>query len=75
MTLLVRTPKGTGRSAGAENDDTQTPIQGTPAEVATSIAAFASLGISEVQLVVDPITEESIEWCAQALDILDQTND
>ena len=70
VTLLVRTPKGTGRSAGA-SDAEENPITGSPGEVAASIAAFAVLGISEVQLVVDPITVESIEWCAQALEILD----
>ena len=75
VTLLVRTPKGTGRTTGAVNEGEPAPICGTPAEVAASIAAFASLGIAEVQLVVDPINQESIEWCAQALELLDTSND
>lgn len=74
VTLLVRTPKGTGRTAGDNKGKAESPITGTPTEVAASIAAFAPLGISEVQLVVDPITVESIEWCAEALAILDQTS-
>ena len=73
VTLLVRTPQGTGRNAGDSKGKDETPITGTPAEVAASIAAFAPLGIAEVQLVVDPITVESIEWCGEALAILDRT--
>ena len=68
--VLVRTPEGTGRITGAEKDEPR-PITGTPGEVAAGLAAFASLGIGELQLVVDPITLESIEWCARALEILD----
>ena len=56
---------------GAGDKGDEQPITGTPAEVAACLSAFAPLGISEVQLVVDPITLESIEWCAQTLEILD----
>lgn len=37
------------------------PITGTPEEMAARLRAFAAEGISHVQLVVDPITVDSIE--------------
>jgi len=79
VSLLVRAPKGigrlTGRDSASGNESPDIPISGSPREVARSIAQFASLGIAEVQLVVDPITQESIEWCAQALEVLDTSYD
>ena len=40
-------------------------------EVAEQIAAFGAAGASHVQLVVDPITLDSIEWFSEVLSILD----
>ena len=78
VTLLVRAPKGrgrrTGRSHSSEHEPQDAPISGSPTEVARSIAQFAALGIAEVQLVVDPITQESIKWCSQALEVLDTSH-
>jgi alkanesulfonate monooxygenase SsuD/methylene tetrahydromethanopterin reductase-like flavin-dependent oxidoreductase (luciferase family) len=49
------------------------PVRGSAGEVAEQIAAFAAVGAAHVQLVVDPITRESIEWFAEVLTILDAT--
>lgn len=44
------------------------PLRGTPAELAAELHACAELGISHVQLVLDPITIGSIEAAAAVLD-------
>lgn len=41
------------------------PIQGTTGQIADVLAEVAGLGISHVQLVLDPITDESIERAAE----------
>ena len=61
MALLVQIPGGDGRLMGSTADTP--PITGTPAEIAERILAFSSR-IDHVQLVVDPITIESIETLA-----------
>jgi alkanesulfonate monooxygenase SsuD/methylene tetrahydromethanopterin reductase-like flavin-dependent oxidoreductase (luciferase family) len=38
------------------------PVRGSAVEVAEQIKAFADAGAGHVQLVVDPITRDSIEW-------------
>jgi alkanesulfonate monooxygenase SsuD/methylene tetrahydromethanopterin reductase-like flavin-dependent oxidoreductase (luciferase family) len=48
------------------------PVEGSPAEIATALRAYADEGIAEVQLVVDPITAASIETLAEALAELDR---
>jgi alkanesulfonate monooxygenase SsuD/methylene tetrahydromethanopterin reductase-like flavin-dependent oxidoreductase (luciferase family) len=47
------------------------PVRGTPLEVADQVRAFAEAGAEHVQLVVDPITRDSIEWFAPMLAALD----
>jgi probable F420-dependent oxidoreductase len=44
------------------------PLRGTPAELAAELHACSELGISHVQLVLDPITIGSIEAAAAVLD-------
>lgn len=53
------------RSAEAE------PIRGTPREMAGLLAEIQTLGVAEVQLVLDPITTGSIERAAEVKDLLD----
>ncbi len=48
------------------------PVTGSPAEIADQLAAFGAAGASHVQLVVDPITQDSIEWLAQVTALLDE---
>ena len=43
------------------------PVTGTPAEIAEQLAAFGAAGASHVQLCVDPITRDSIEWLGEVL--------
>ena len=64
--LFVRLPGGTGRLTKYDENDVA-PLEGSSREIADGIRAFADLGLAEVQLVVDPITVESIEALAPVL--------
>ena len=71
--VLVRMPGGKGRRQGDGSlDTTPNPLQG-PAEVmAEELRAYARAGLAEVQLVVDPITIESLQLLAPVLELLDR---
>ena len=69
VALLVQIPGGDGRLMGSTADTP--PITGTPAEIAERILAFSSR-IDHVQLVVDPITIESIEALAATVALVHQ---
>ncbi len=69
--LLVQLDGGQGRQMGDYTADRPVPISGSPAEIADRIAAFADVGAQHVQLVVDPITEASIEHLGRVLEVLD----
>ena len=71
VAIMVEAPGGRGRIYGDSEHGGSVPISGSPAEIAAALAAFAATGIDHVQLVVDPITVESIEWLGQVLAILD----
>jgi alkanesulfonate monooxygenase SsuD/methylene tetrahydromethanopterin reductase-like flavin-dependent oxidoreductase (luciferase family) len=43
------------------------PVAGSPAEIAAHLDALAEAGAAHVQLVLDPITAESIEVAGRAL--------
>jgi len=71
--VFVQLPGGAGRQMGGYGRSKVEPVRGSAGEVAEQIAAFATVGAAHVQLVVDPITRESIEWFAEVLTILDAT--
>ncbi|MCP4968016.1 MAG: LLM class flavin-dependent oxidoreductase [bacterium] len=71
VAIMIRTPGGTGRIYGDSEHEGSNAIAGSPAEIADRLMTFASTGIDHAQLVLDPITTESIEWTAQILAILD----
>lgn len=71
VTVLVRTPEGSHESLGSPNRATSVSIGGSQTEMAEKLAEFADAGMHEIQLVVDPITIESIEWLGGVLTILD----
>jgi hypothetical protein len=48
------------------------PVQGSATDIAGHLKAMADAGASHLQLVLDPITQESIELLAEALDALDR---
>jgi alkanesulfonate monooxygenase SsuD/methylene tetrahydromethanopterin reductase-like flavin-dependent oxidoreductase (luciferase family) len=71
--VLVALPGAVGRLMGdSAYDAPVTPVTGSADDVAAHLSAMAAAGASHVQLVVDPITEASLELLAPALALLDQ---
>jgi len=70
--VLVRLPGGTGRVMGDTTQKDVPPVEGTPAAIAGRLRDYAALGLAEVQLVLDPITIESIEALGPVLAELDR---
>jgi alkanesulfonate monooxygenase SsuD/methylene tetrahydromethanopterin reductase-like flavin-dependent oxidoreductase (luciferase family) len=69
-TVLVQLAGGSGRESGnAERRDVP-PVRGSSEEIAARLRAYADHGIGELQLVLDPITAESIERLAPVLELL-----
>lgn len=67
VALHVRLGAGEGRQMGHETS--APPIEGSPEAIAEQILAFGDL-VDHVQLVVDPITIESVEWLAPVVDLV-----
>ncbi len=69
--VLVNMEGGTGRLMGETYNADVNPVRGTPDDVAEHLAGMATAGATHVQLVVDPITEDSISRLGPALSLLD----
>ena len=69
--VLVQLPDGGGRLMGETYNRPVAPVVGTPQAIAAHVVAMAEAGASHVQLVLDPITEQSIEVVGEALALLD----
>lgn len=67
VALLVSMPDGEGRVMG--NTDVSTPITGTSSEIAEQLLAFSGM-VDHIQLVVDPITIESIRDLAEVVHLV-----
>lgn len=70
--ILVQFPDGAGRSVMHSEDAGTQPLSGEPEAMADALRKFADIGISHVQLVMDPITTDSIEAFAPVLEFLDR---
>jgi len=70
VAVLVKLPGATGRRE-ADPAEEITPLEGSPDEIAEGLRAYAREGIGHVQLVIDPITEASIEALGSVLEKLD----
>ncbi len=68
VSLLVDLPSSTGRPS--EEKAAFRPR--TPDELAEKLFAYSHVGISHVQLMLDPNTMTGIEWAARALEKLDR---
>jgi len=60
VAILVRLPDGQGRVEGSGQSRTMQPLEGSPTQMADALRAYAREGIGHVQLVLDPITVDSI---------------
>ena len=71
--VYVQLGDGTGRSFGASGPTHAEPVRGDAGAIAEQLGAFASAGARHVMLVVDPITEASIDFLGGVLAILDRS--
>lgn len=67
--VYVQVPGGGGRTMGSDDVVAQ-PLRGTQQELADQLAQFGAAGADHLQLVVDPITQDSIEWLGGVLELL-----
>ena len=71
VAVQVRFPGGQGRIQGDYAKPTFAPLEGSPEHMADELRAYAREGIVHVQLVMDPITRDSIEAFVPVLRLLD----
>lgn len=72
VAVHVRLPGGSGRIMGdASTTQRIAPLDGPPERIADELRAYAAVGVSEVQAVLDPINRASIEAFAKVLPLLD----
>jgi len=69
--VFVALPGGSGRAQGSHDRPPADAIPGDPETLAAALRAFAAEGIGHVQLVLDPITADSIRALAPTLALLD----
>jgi alkanesulfonate monooxygenase SsuD/methylene tetrahydromethanopterin reductase-like flavin-dependent oxidoreductase (luciferase family) len=69
--VLLAMSGGSGRVTKYDDGDIA-PVEGTSAAIAAQLREYADLGVAEVQLVVDPITLESVQALAPVLADLDR---
>jgi alkanesulfonate monooxygenase SsuD/methylene tetrahydromethanopterin reductase-like flavin-dependent oxidoreductase (luciferase family) len=72
VAVMVHLPGGGGRIQGGYVDNPPPPLEGPPEVIAEGLRAFAAEGIGHVQLVLDPITLDSIRTVAAVLNELDR---
>jgi probable F420-dependent oxidoreductase len=70
--VLVQLPGGTGRAMGDTKQAAIPPLTGSAERIAGKLRDYAALGVAEVQLVVDPITTDSITSLVPVLADLDR---
>jgi alkanesulfonate monooxygenase SsuD/methylene tetrahydromethanopterin reductase-like flavin-dependent oxidoreductase (luciferase family) len=71
VAVFVQLPGGRGRRSLYSSSTPPPPLAGTPAQIADGLRAYARIGVAEVQLVVDPITLDSVTALAPLLAELD----
>ena len=73
VAVHVRMPGGAGRTMGdTSTTDRIAPLEGEPETIAAGLRAYAEVGVSDVQVVLDPIDRDSVERFARVLPILDR---
>ncbi|MGI9643154.1 MAG: LLM class flavin-dependent oxidoreductase [Acidimicrobiia bacterium] len=71
VSVFVQAPGSAGNVERVKRFEDPPALKGSPEQIAEGLAAYAAVGIDEVQLVVDPITVESVAWLGEALAMLD----
>lgn len=65
--VLLQFERGTGRIAGSTDRPPVTPITGSAAEMAETLARFGEAGITHLQVVLDPVDARSVEDLAEVV--------
>jgi alkanesulfonate monooxygenase SsuD/methylene tetrahydromethanopterin reductase-like flavin-dependent oxidoreductase (luciferase family) len=65
--VYVQLSRGSGRRAGNAEKQGSEPISGSHGEIATELRSFAQLGLSHIQVVLDPIDAEAVEELAEVV--------
>jgi len=73
VAVLVELPGGAGRVQGGYSKEAPAPMAGGPIEMVETLRGYAGEGIGHVQLVLDPITVESIRALGPVLEELDRS--
>ncbi len=68
--VLCQFPGGGGRIMGGQMPQGVRPVQGSPQQMAEALAAFGAAGADHLQLVLDPITEDTVAALAPILEAL-----
>jgi len=68
--VYVGLSRGKGRVAGSEDRPDAPPISGSHAEIAGELARFAEVGVSHLQVVLDPIDEAAVEELAEIVALI-----
>ncbi len=72
VAVHVRMPGGAGRTMGdPATTERVRPLEGPPEAIAAGLLAYLDVGVSEVQVVLDPIERASVERLAAVLPHLD----
>jgi alkanesulfonate monooxygenase SsuD/methylene tetrahydromethanopterin reductase-like flavin-dependent oxidoreductase (luciferase family) len=69
--IMVQAPSGRGRVYGDDEHAGSLPLTGDQDELAAALLSFAGTGVGHLQLVVDPITVDSIAWLGPVLQKMD----
>jgi alkanesulfonate monooxygenase SsuD/methylene tetrahydromethanopterin reductase-like flavin-dependent oxidoreductase (luciferase family) len=72
VAVFVQLAGGKGRLSVYAGAPTYPPLTGSVAQIADGLRAYAAAGLAEVQLVVDPITQEAVESLGPVLTELDR---
>lgn len=67
VAVLVQLSGGAGRRAGSFTRGQARPLVGDPEHIAAGLDRFARMGISHLQLVLDPISRSSIEEMSEII--------
>ncbi len=70
VSLLIEAPGAVGNVERASRWRDPAAISGDTEEIAAQLREFEDLGLAEVQLVVDPITVDSVEWLSGIFEYL-----
>ena len=70
VAVLIQMPDAAGRKDVYGSEEEVTPLPGNPDVIAKELRDYARQGIAHVQLVVEPMTEASLEALAPVLEKL-----